>query len=214
MKNIMILSLVIAAAATTTYAQKNKDRDPRSRFYVGPKAGYNFANVYDTQGENFDADGRVGFVGGVFFTIPIGTFIGIQPEILFSQKGFQATGTLLGSPYALSRTTNYIDLPVLFSVKPSRVISLLAGPQFSYLLRQKDVFESNTINTAQVQEFENDNIRKNTLCFLGGIDFNFNHFVLGTRVGWDILNNHGDGSSATPRYKNAWLQATAAYRLY
>jgi hypothetical protein len=113
----------------------------------------------------------------------------------------------------LSRTTNYIDVPVLFSVKPGRVITLLAGPQFSYLMRQKDVFKSSTLNTAQAQEFRNDDIRKNTLSFLGGIDFNLNRFVVGTRMGWDVLNNNGDGTSTTPRYKNVWLQATVAYRL-
>jgi Outer membrane protein beta-barrel domain len=213
MKKIFIVLTLAVTAITSTYAQQTLRVDPRTKFYVGPKVGYNYANVYDTQGENFNADGRVGFVAGVFFTIPVGKFIGIQPELLFSQKGFQATGILLGSPYVLSRTTNYIDVPVLFSVKPGRVITLLAGPQFSYLMRQKDAFESSTLNTAQAQEFRNDDIRKNTLSFLGGIDFNLNKFVLGTRMGWDVLNNNGDGTSTTPRYKNVWLQATVAYRL-
>jgi hypothetical protein len=212
MKKIFIV-LTLVVTATTAYAQQSLGVDPRTKFYVGPKVGYNYANVYDTQGENFNADARVGFVAGVFFTVPIGKFIGIQPELLFSQKGFQATGTLLGSPYVLSRTTNYIDVPVLFSIKPGRVVTLLAGPQFSYLMRQKDVFESSTLNTAQAQEFTNDNIRRNTLSFLGGIDFNLNRFVIGTRMGWDVLNNNGDGTSTTPRYKNVWLQATVGFRL-
>jgi len=212
-KNITILVLIVMTLTTTSYSQDIIEKDPRTTFYVGPKVGYNYANVYDSEGEKFEADGRVGFVAGVFFTIPIGKFIGLQPEILFSQKGFQATGILLGSPYLLSRTTNYIDVPLLFSIKPGRVVTLLAGPQFSYLLSQKDVVESSTVNTAQEQEFKNDDIRKNTLCFLGGIDFNLKRFVLGTRMGWDVLNNNGDGTSTTPRYKNVWLQTTIGYRL-
>jgi hypothetical protein len=213
MKKILILLILIITTTTSMYAQKVKDGDPREKFYVGPKAGYNISNVYDAKGENFDADSKVGFVAGVFFSIPISTLVGLQPEILFSQKGFQATGTLSGSSYEISRTTNYIDLPVLFTLKPGRVVTLLAGPQFSYLIKQKDLFDSNILNTSLIQEFENDSVRKNTLGFLGGIDFNFNHFILGTRFGKDILKNNGDGSSTTPRYKNVWLQITVAYRL-
>jgi hypothetical protein len=186
--------------------------DSRRRFCMGLKAGGNYSNVYDTKGENFTADSKFGFVGGVFLSIPIGRYVGLQPEILFSQKGFKGTGTLLGSSYELTRTTNYIDVPLMISIKPAKSISLMAGPQFSYLLKQKDEFKKDMTTTEQVQEFKNDNIRKNTLGFLGGIDFNFNHVVLGTRIGWDIKNNNGDGTSNTPRYKNVWLQAALGFR--
>jgi hypothetical protein len=212
MKKILTLIVLAVVALTTTgHAQ---DTDPSNKLYLGMKAGYNYANVYDTEGENFQTDGKVGFAAGAFLSIPIGKFLGIQPELLFSQKGFHATGTLFGSPYDLTRRSNYIDVPVLITLKPASLITLMAGPQFSYLLNQKDVFKSSTINTLQQQEFNNDNIRKNTLCFLGGIDFNFNHFILGTRVGWDLWNNNGDGTSTTPRYKNVWLQATVGYRFF
>jgi hypothetical protein len=196
--------LVVEAKQTPT--------DTRGKFYVGLKGGANYSNVYDTQGENFATDPKFGFVGGVFLTIPIGRFLGIQPEVLFSQKGFKGTGTLLGSSYGLTRTTNYIDIPLMVSIKPAQGITLMAGPQFSYLLKQKDEFTTDITTAEQIEEFSNDNIRKNTLGFIGGIDFNFNHVVLGTRIGWDIKNNNGDGTSTTPRYKNAWLQATLGFR--
>jgi hypothetical protein len=187
-------------------------QDTRSKFYLGLKGGVNYSNVYDTQGENFKTDPKFGFAGGVFLTIPIGKYIGLQPEIVFSQKGFKGTGTLLGSSYSLTRTTNYIDVPILVAIKPSPGITLMAGPHFSYLLKQTDEFETGGFTDEQVQEFKNDNIRKNTLGFTGGIDFNFNHVVLGTRIGWDIKNNNGDGTHTTPRYKNVWLQATLGFR--
>ncbi len=188
------------------------ETDSREKFFFGLKGGTNYSNVYDRAGENFAADSKFGFVGGVFLTIPIGKYVGIQPEILFSQKGFKGSGTLLGSSYALTRTTNYIDVPLMISIKPAPGISLMAGPQFSYLLKQKDEFETAITTNEQIQEFENDNIRKNTLGFIGGIDFNFDHVVLGTRVGWDIKHNNGDGTQTTPRYKNVWLQATLGFR--
>lgn len=140
--------------------------------------------------------------------------MGIQPEVLFSQKGFRATGRILGGNYDLTRTSNYLDVPLLFALKPAPFLTLLVGPQFSYLLSQKDVFKNATTTIAQEQEFVNDNIRKNVLCVTGGVDININHVVLSARVGWDIQKNAGDGSATTPRYKNAWYQATVGYRLY
>ena len=59
MKKIIIVIVLSLVTITIIQAQ---DKEPRSKFYVGPKAGYNYANVYDTQGENFQADGKIGFV--------------------------------------------------------------------------------------------------------------------------------------------------------
>jgi len=203
--------MVTAMMSTKSNAQSDSENS-RNKLYVGLKAGINNSNVYDSEGEDFEADAKVGFVAGGFLAIPIGMYLGIQPEVLFSQKGFKGTGMLLGSQYTMTRTTNYIDIPLMFSLKPGNVVTLMGGPQFSYLLRQKDEFTNSSTSEAQIQEFENDNIRRNTLCFLGGIDFNFSNVVIGTRVGWDIQNNHGDGTSSTPRYKNTWLQATFGLR--
>jgi len=210
MKKIILSILAISFIVTFSNAQENKDY--RRQLMFGLKAGANSSNVYDAQGEAFIAKPKYGFAGGAFLSIPIGRYFGIQPEVLYSQKGFKATGTLLGSPYELTRTSSFIDVPLLIAVKPARFLTLLAGPQFSYLTKQKDVFSNSTSTTQQEQVFRNDNIRKNILCFIGGVDFNFNHLVLGARAGWDLKNNNGDDTSTTPRYKNAWLQATVGVR--
>jgi hypothetical protein len=199
--------LVAVAALAISYSAVAQDGPA-----LGLKIGTNYSNVYDEHGEEFNADGKFGWVAGAFLSIPIGEFFGIQPEVLFSQKGFKASGRMFGSTYNLTRTTNYIDVPLLFALKPGKSVTLLAGPQFSYLMKQKDEFSSPSTNFQQEQEFENDNIRKNILCFIGGIDFNFDHVVLGTRAGWDLSSNNGDGTSSTPRYKNVWLQATLGVR--
>jgi len=111
-----------------------------------------------------------------------------------------------------SYTSNYIDVPLLFAFKPVSLITILAGPQYSFLVKDSYTFNSALINLEQENEFENDNIRKNTLSFLGGVDINLNRFVIGTRVGWDLQANKGDGTSETPRFKNVWYQATIAFR--
>lgn len=213
MEKIIFTIATLLSLANNNIAQENKT-DFRDKLFVGLKAGLNYSNVYDSQGESFRANGKFGLAGGVFLAIPIGKYLGIQPEILFSQKGFQATGLILGNTYNITRTTNYIDLPLLFSFKPSEFITLQCGPQYSYLLQQRDVFATTSTSIEQQQQFVHDNIRKNTLCFVGGFDTNLKHLVLGARIGWDVLNNNGDGTSSTPRYKNYWLQGTVGYRFY
>lgn len=219
MKKIILLIAVIAFSGIYTYAQDDNIElqnrtDFREFLQFGIKGGLNYSNVYDTKGEKFNTDPKFGLATGIFLSIPIGKYLGVQPEILYSQKGFKATGIILSGSYDVVRTTNYIDIPILAQLKPSEFFTLVAGPQYSYLISQKDVFENATSTIEQEQEFENENIRKNTFCFLGGFDINLKHIVLGLRVGWDLFNNNGDGTSTTPRYKNTWYQATLGYRFY
>ena len=188
--------------------------DGRSDFQIGIKAGANLANVYDAKGDDFTADSKFGFVAGGFMIIPLGMTIGIEPEVLFSQKGFKGQGSLLGSTYTLTRTSNYIDVPIYFAIKPLSTLTLLLGPQFSFLTKQKDVFINSINSYEQSQVFKNENLRKNIMSISVGVNLNVNRVVLGARAAWDLYTNHGDGTTTTPRYKNVWLQATAGFRLF
>jgi outer membrane protein with beta-barrel domain len=208
MKKLGIMAIALTFITVNGYAQD----DDREKIHIGAKIGMNYANVYDSQGEEFDADPKFGLAAGAFLSIPIGTYFGIQPELMFSQKGFKATGTVLGAEYKFTRTTNYLDIPIYLALKPSSFLTIVAGPQFSYLMSRKDKFESSFLNTEQEDEFENENIRKNTLGVSLGLDININHFVIGARAAWDLQDNKGDGTSSTPRYKNTWLQATVGFR--
>ena len=212
MKKIILAISMIALVANNSIAQENST-DFREKFQIGVKAGANYSNIYDTKNNKVDAENKFGFVGGVFIAIPIGKFLGIQPEILFSQKGYKQKGTFLGGNYDLTRTTDYIDIPLLVSIKPIKCLTIQAGPQYSYLIKQKNVFTSPITSIEQQEEFKNENIRKNTLCFIGGFDVNIKRITLGARAGWDVQNNNGDGTSTAPRYKNAWTQLTLGFRL-
>lgn len=211
---ILIPCLLLAAFITAPFSGNTQttNEEFRERLTIGPKAGINIANVYDSQGEDFEADPKVGAMFGLFVAIPIGEYLGVQPEILFSQKGFHGSGSILGGRYEFSRTTNHIDVPLLITFKPAGFITVLAGPNYSYMFNQKDNFESALVNIEQEQEFEDVDIRRNTLGFIGGFDFNLMNFVIGTRVAWDFQTNHGDGTSSVPRYKNTWFQLSLGFR--
>lgn len=212
MKNAILMLAMVVLTVTNSKAQSEPTTDNRDKMSFGVKVGANYSNVYDSEGEDFVADPKLGLAVGGFLSFPLGKFIGIQPEILFSQKGFKSSGTYLGSTYEMTRTTNHIDVPILFSVKPIPQISLLFGPQFSYLLSQKDDFTGGSISTTQQDDFNNDNLRKNTFGLTGGVDFNVENFVIGLRAAWDVNRNNGDGTSTTPRYRNRLLQATVGYK--
>ncbi len=213
MKKIIILIGLLYLPFQTTLKAQDSDTDPRGNVAFGIKAGLNISNVWDEKGQDFKADAKAGFAGGVYLGIPVGKFLGIQPEVLISQKGFQGSGTLFGTPYSFSRTTTYIDIPVQVAIKPLEVLTIVAGPQYSYLMNQKDNYTFGVNSTEQEQEFENDNIRKNVLGFVAGADIIISHVVVSGRMGWDFQTNNGDGSSSTPRYKNQWMQLTLGFKI-
>lgn len=215
MKNSILLFAIIALTGINSYSQTDSTTstsDQRDHLLFGVKLGLNYSNVYDAQGENFVADAKFGVALGGFVSIPIGTFIGVQPELLYSQKGYKSSGTYLGTSYSMTRTTDFLDIPIYFVVKPVENISLLFGPQYSYLLKRTDDFTGGSLSASDIQTFTNDNLRKNIFGLAGGLDINIDHLIIGLRAAWDTTSNNGDGTSYTPRYKNMWYQATIGFR--
>ena len=209
MKRLLLSVGIIGFALSDSLGQKTRDE-----FSIGIKVGSNYSNVFDSKGEQFAADGKYGLAVGAFLSLPVGKLIGIQPEVIYSEKGFKATGAFLGSNYSATRTTTYIDVPILFAIKPISYLTILAGPQYSFLIKQNNNFTGTLTTIDQQKIFDNDNIRKNILGLTGGVDINLSSFVISGRAGWDVQNNKGDGTSNIPRYKNAWYQATIGYRLF
>ena len=215
MKKITLIAISLLFLSSSAWAQGD-ETDARTLPTFGIKVGLNNSNVYDTKGENFVASSRFGFAGGVFIGIPLGKYIGVQPEVLFSQKGFKSTGSLLGSDYKLERVTNNIDIPLLLQFKPIEYLTILLGPQYSYLIKQTDTYTYGVNSVEQAHQFEvdKDNYRKNILSFCIGGDVHYQHVVFGIRANYDFQTNNSNGTTSTPRYKNAWYQFSIGYRLY
>ncbi|MGZ3883066.1 MAG: porin family protein [Bacteroidia bacterium] len=216
MRTLIIAGLL--SLCLSTYSQDQTPvahkRDSRSGLHLGLKFGLNHSDVYDSQGEGFAANPKYGFAGGAFLQIPIGRYLGIQPEVLLSQKGFSGSGRIAGVPYDLTRTSTFIDVPLLLTFKPVKWVYFVAGPQYSYLSNQFDVFKNGGATVTQEQNFSNDNIRKNVLGAVVGVDVNLGRMVLSGRYGWDMQTNNGNGTSSTPRYKNVYLQGTIGFRIF
>jgi hypothetical protein len=94
------------------------------------------------------------------------------------------------------------------------MFSLLVGPQFSFLSKKSDSFTSTLLTTQQQQDFSNDNYRKNLMSLTAGFGINMGPATLDVRANFDLQNNNGDETTTTPRYKNAWYQATLGVRIF
>jgi len=100
MKKLKIMTMVFVFGILNSIGFSQYDAEGRIR--LGVKAGVNYSNIYDERGEDFVADGKLGFAGGAFVMTPIEDFFGVQPERLISQKGFKATGSLYGYNYVIN----------------------------------------------------------------------------------------------------------------
>jgi hypothetical protein len=206
----IFIILILLVASKSVQAQMDDNRDVLS---FGVKAGLNMSNVWDTQGQDFVADPKYGLAGGAFVSLPIGKYLGIQPELMISQKGFQGSGSLLGFSYSNTRTTTFIDVPLLVQFKPIQYFTLLAGPQFSYLLKEKNVYTFGSNSVQQEEAFNNEDPRNNIMGFVIGADININMLVISARAAWDFQTNNKNSVSTTPRYKNQLLQLTVGFRI-
>ncbi|WP_084625993.1 porin family protein [Flavobacterium soli] len=206
------LLLFAMAVSTTGFAQDDtasSSTDTRENFKFGVKAGINLSNVYDEENDELVADGKVGFAGGAFIAIPFGKFIGIQPEILYSEKGFKAEGSFLGADYEFTRKTSHLDIPVHLQIKPTENLSLLVGPQFSYLLSTETEFNDNSVGSEE--DINDDNYKKGVFGVSAGVDFNVDQFVISARAAWDLSKTDSDGEESSLRYKNQVIQFTVGY---
>ena len=203
---------IILIATASMFLSHHVNGQNREHLKLGPKTGVNLSNVYKESGDDFVAEAKFGYVLGGFISIPINALIGIQPEVLYSQKGFKSTGQILGENYSLIRTTNHIDIPIQLAIKPSNALTLLIGPQYSYTISKKDKNSFGTLSQEKEESFDND-IRKNVLGLVGGVDVNIQNIVLSGRAGWDIQKNNADGSSSDIQYKNFWYQLTIGINL-
>ena len=140
MKPFQNIAVAILILFSSSVFSQNEETDNREKFQFGLKAGMNNSNAYNSKTEEFESDAKFGFAGGAVVRIPITKYLGVQPEVLISQKGFKGNGVFLGSRYDFKRTTTYLDIPLQIALKPSEFITIVAGPQYSYLLKQKDVF--------------------------------------------------------------------------
>lgn len=122
MKKIIILLFVLA----------NTVNLKAQGFSYGIKGGYNYSTIRAKNLNNID--GQDGFHAGVFANLSA-ILIQVQPELLFSQRGYEIEN---GNDIRM----NYLEAPVLLKVKVFPFVTVDAGPQFSYLINTKELSDN------------------------------------------------------------------------
>lgn len=125
-------------------AQSTQKEDKNSSF--GLKGGYNLASVRNSDGD--ETDQRQGFHIGVFGESHLTNFLAIQTELTYSQQGYK----IENSNYRLTQKIDYINLPLMLKLYPTKVFYLEAGPQIGYAISHKEEIETFVINNNNTYE--------------------------------------------------------------
>lgn len=137
MKKIVFIFAMLAG----TFAAQAQGID------FGIKAGANFSNFSG----DVDSDGITSFHAGAVLELNIVPMFSVQAEGLFSSMGakYKDNGNVDFLNSARDINLDYISVPVLakFYVLPDR-FSLMAGPQFSFLVNDADDINAKSTDIA------------------------------------------------------------------
>ena len=205
---VAALALVTAqtAAAQTDY--------PESAF--GIKGGVNLTNFYK---DNItDKNGLIGFNAGLYGRFVITEGIAIQPELLYTTRGAEATyNNLIGtSTNRSSVNLGYVQVPVLLVVNILPFLNIHAGPYASYLVTAKNKYQSG--NTDFQNQLNKDNYNRLDYGLSGGIGVDVNKFHVGARYDYGLATVGKErtfaGQTYTfPNVKNSAAQVYVAFDL-
>lgn len=188
--SLLILSTIISSVALS------------QSLHLGIKGG---ANVLKIDGKSFDEEFKFAYNLGVFAEIGGKGKWGIQPEVIWNQTNFR-TDTSVGTAYPndlkdFKGKLNYLSIPLLLSFKPSKILTLQAGPQFGILLnKERDLLESGK-----------EAFKSGDFSMLGGVQLNIGGMKLGGRyvIGLTNINDIDDKE----KWKNQGFQLYVGFRI-
>lgn len=165
-----ILFLLAFALTSVTFAQAQS---------FGIRGGGNLSNLSGDLKNEDRYENKAGFHAGVMLNFGVvGDFFSIQPELLYSNKGFKNADTEFTTPLGTYRRTgkvnyNYLDLPVLAKIKAGPIY-FEGGPQASYLLNvnneTKEYFNGN-LTSSTTTERDKEGLKEFELGYAAGIGF-------------------------------------------
>src|SRR6478672_2399236 len=130
-KSLMVVLLgLITTMSVSAQVQQNSSETHLSP-KIGIKGGVNFSNFFIDNVQ--DKNVKTGFNLGLFAKLPVSKGVSIQPELLYSTKGAQASysNPLIGGDYRFN--LNYLELPVLAVFNLGKNFNIHAGGYAAYL---------------------------------------------------------------------------------
>lgn len=171
---------LLTAAALTGLALAAAPAAHAQGIRFGVKAGANYSNLSGDLTNEDQYKSKFGPHGGLMMNIGLldDGFLSLQPELLYSQKGFKYADkevTLGPNKYKYTGKINYhyIDLPVMLRINADGPF-FEAGPQFGYLAKVTN--DSKYILNGQTQTSTNnnvnlDNVNRYELGYAAGVGY-------------------------------------------
>jgi len=163
-------------------------------FHLGFKGG---ANLLKIDGKEWNEEFSFGYHIGGFAEINFNKKWGIQPEVLWSQNAYKLVNNfeqLIPQTFQdVNVKIDYLQIPLLLTYRPIKLISFQLGPQFGILMNQEKNLLQNTGSA----------FKSGDLSLLAGAQLN----LLGLRVGGRYvvgLNNIGDITTQTDWKSQGW----------
>jgi len=204
-------ALLVAAAAPAAHAQGVR---------FGVKAGANLSNLSGDLVNQDQYKNRFGFQGGVMVNFGLGDIVSIQPEVLYSQKGFRYADQeirFLGNTYRNTGNVryDYLDVPVLVRVRAAGLF-FEVGPQYSYLMNvssdRTQTLNGNVVGNAGTGTANLDNVRRNELGYVGGLGFQASNGVMvGVRYTGAFTDFARNNNYSNDEFRNARNSTFQAY---
>lgn len=178
MKKLFLASVLVLASLNAS-----------AQVHLGVKAG---ANLTKIDGESFSEKYKLGYQLGAYTYYDFSPMIGIQLEVQSNQSNTKVSerySDVVFNSFSKGKQLNYISVPLLLRVNSQGALTLLAGPQFSFLTDpNKTVLENGT------KLFKNTDIG-----LVGGVDLNLRPFIISGRYIWGLNDISGTGNKATKR---------------
>jgi hypothetical protein len=174
--------LLLTLTATHSYAQKSME--------WGLTAGGNYFRV---GGRSWDHQYHLAFSGGAYAEFNFNKYLTLQPELLFNQvlcktsADFNQIYSGLGGVSYQLVSVDYVALPILLAFKPTPMLSILFGPQYSYAIAQ---------TKGLLQEEPNQNAFSHSdVALVFGAQLNLNPLKVGVRYQEGLNNVNAIGST-------------------
>jgi Outer membrane protein beta-barrel domain len=131
-----------------------------------------------------DRSALVGFHAGVYFQAAATKRFALQPELLFSTKGYKAQYTEFGNR-EIEYNLNYLDLPIVAVIKLGDAGEIHLGGYASYLLSASILYDPNI--TSDITRISKDDLKTYDYGVSGGLGINFGKFQIGARYNFGLV---------------------------
>ena len=141
-------------------------------------------NVVDLSNGFITTKSKTGFTVGGYLNIPLSDKISFEPGLQYAQKGYTMQGNLkidalkfLGVNASAKVEAHYIDIPLVLKAEVAKGLSIYAGPQLSYLVKNNLHLNAGVLGISLYNNKIDitDNFNRLDMGIAGGIGYKFDN---------------------------------------